>query len=282
MMFRNFPSVSALAAMILLAAAGSAFADQPYPWQIDLQPAASAVAEQVREFNYLISVIIVAISVFVLALMAYIAWRFNAKRNPVPSKRAHNTVLEVLWTALPVLILVVIAVPSLKLLYVMDRNPKAEMTIKAVGHQWYWSYVYPDHDDFTFDSIMVPDDQLQPGQPRLLAVDNEVVLPIETDVRILITSEDVIHSWAVPSFGIKTDAVPGRVNETWVRIRREGTYYGQCSELCGVNHGYMPIAIRAVSRQAFDEWTAAAKEKFARADGGVTRVAGKMATTTAR
>lgn len=280
-MFRNFPSVAALAAVALLAAAGVAFANQPHPWQIDLQPAASAVAERVHEFNYLVSAIIVAISVFVLVLMAYIAWRFNAKRNPVPSKRAHNTVLEVLWTALPVLILVIIAVPSLKLLYLMDRNPKAEMTIKAIGHQWYWSYEYPDHDDFTFDSIMVPEDQLQPGQLRLLAVDNEVVLPIETDVRILVTSGDVIHSWAMPSFGIKTDAVPGRVNETWVRILREGTYYGQCSELCGVNHGYMPIAIRAVSRQAFDEWTAAAKKKFARADGG-TRVAVGTATTTAR
>lgn len=282
MMLRKLPSVAALAAAAILAAVGTALADQPYPWQIDLQPAASAVAEQVREFNYLISFIIVGISVFVLALMAYVAWRFNAKRNPVPSKRAHNTVLEVMWTALPVLILVVIAVPSLRLLYVMDRNPDAEMTIKAVGHQWYWSYEYPDHDDFTFDSIMVPEDELQPGQPRLLAVDNEVVLPIETDVRILVTSEDVIHSWAMPSFGIKTDAVPGRVNETWVRIRREGTYYGQCSELCGVNHAYMPIAIRAVSRQAFDEWTAEAKEKYARADGSGTRVADRTPTTTAR
>jgi cytochrome c oxidase subunit 2 len=277
MMLRKIPSVTALAALAVPAAAGKAFADQPRPWQIDLQPAASAVAEQVHDFNYLVSVIIVAISVFVLALMGYIAFRFSAKRNPVPSKRAHNTVLEVLWTAVPVLILVAIAVPSLKLLYAMDRNPNAEMTIKAVGHQWYWSYEYPDHDNFTFDSTMIPDDQLQPGQPRLLAVDNEVVLPIETDVRILVTSEDVIHSWAVPSFGIKTDAVPGRVNETWVRIRREGTYYGQCSELCGVNHGYMPIAVRAVSRQAFDEWVAAAKEKFAQADGGATRVAGAAA-----
>lgn len=281
-MLRKLPSVAALAAAAILAAVGTALADQPYPWQIDLQPAASAVAEQVREFNYLISFIIVGISVFVLALMAYVAWRFNAKRNPVPSKRAHNTVLEVMWTALPVLILVVIAVPSLRLLYVMDRNPDAEMTIKAIGHQWYWSYEYPDHDDFTFDSIMVPEDELQPGQPRLLAVDNEVVLPIETDVRILVTSEDVIHSWAMPSFGIKTDAVPGRVNETWVRIRREGTYYGQCSELCGVNHAYMPIAIRAVSRQAFDEWTAEAKEKYARADGSGTRVADRTPTTAAR
>ena len=281
-MLRKWPSVAALAAAAILAAAGIALADQPRPWQIDLQPAASAVAEQVREFNYLISVIIVGISVFVLTLMAYVAWRFNAKRNPVPSKRAHNTVLEVMWTALPVLILVVIAVPSLRLLYVMDRNPNAEMTIKAVGHQWYWSYEYPDHDDFAFDSIMVPDDELQPGQPRLLAVDNEVVLPIETDVRILITAEDVIHSWAVPSFGIKTDAVPGRVNETWVRIRREGTYYGQCSELCGVNHAYMPIAVRAVSKEAFEEWVAEAKERFARADGSGPRVAGAAPATTAR
>jgi len=281
-MLRKLPSVAALVVAAILTVVGAAFADQPYPWQIDLQPAASTVAEQVHEFNYLITVIIVGISVFVLALMAYVAWRFNAKRNPVPSRRAHNTVLEVIWTALPVLILVVIAVPSLRLLYVMDRNPDAEMTIKAVGHQWYWSYEYPDHDGFTFDSIMVPDNELKPGQPRLLAVDNEVVLPIETDVRILVTSEDVIHSWAMPSFGIKTDAVPGRVNETWVRILREGTYYGQCSELCGVNHAYMPIAIRAVSKDAFDAWTAEAREKYARAGGSATRLAGRSPATTAR
>ncbi|MDX9862671.1 MAG: cytochrome c oxidase subunit II [Rhodospirillales bacterium] len=281
-MLRKLPSVAGLVVAAILTVVGAAFADQPHPWQIDLQPAASTVAEQVHEFNYLITVIIVGISVFVLALMAYVAWRFNAKRNPVPSRRSHNTALEVIWTALPVLILVVIAVPSLRLLYVMDRNPDADMTIKAVGHQWYWSYEYPDHDGFTFDSIMVPDNELKPGQPRLLAVDNEVVLPIETDVRILVTSEDVIHSWAMPSFGIKTDAVPGRVNETWVRILREGTYYGQCSELCGVNHAYMPIAIRAVSKEAFDEWTAEAKEKYARADGSATRLAGRLPATTAR
>lgn len=275
-MFRTFPSVAALVAAALAAAAGTAFAGQPLPWQTTFQAAASPVAEQIQDFNDLVFAIIVAITVFVLALMAYIVVRFSAKRNPVPSKRAHNTVLEILWTAVPVLILVVIAVPSLRLLYFMDRNPDAEMTIKAVGHQWYWSYEYPDHDDFAFDSIMVPDDALQPGQPRLLAVDNEVVLPVDTDVRILVTAGDVIHSWAVPAFGIKTDAVPGRINETWVRITREGTYYGQCSELCGVNHGYMPIAVRAVSKEAFETWVAEAKQRFARTDGG-TRLAGRAA-----
>jgi len=277
-MFRIFSSVAALAAVALPAVAGTALAGQPVPWQTGFQEAASPVAERIQSFNDLVFVIIVAITVFVLALMAYIAVRFSAKRNPVPSRRAHNTVLEILWTAVPVLILVVIAVPSLRLLYFMDRNPDAEMTIKAIGHQWYWSYEYPDHDDFAFDSIMIPEDALEPGQPRLLAVDNEVVLPVDTDVRILVTAGDVIHSWAVPAFGIKTDAVPGRINETWVRISREGTYYGQCSELCGVNHGYMPIAVRAVSKEAFEEWVAEAKQRFTRADGG-TRLAGRAAAT---
>ena len=273
-MFRHFRNVATLSAMAMVFLGGPALADGlPKPWQMDLQPAASPVAEQIHSFNTLLITIEVAISVLVLLLIGYIAFRFSAKRNPTPSKRSHHTVLEVLWTALPVLILVVVAVPSLKLLFFMDRTHEADMTLKVVGHQWYWSYAYPDHGDFTFDSLMIPDDELKPGQPRLLAVDNQVILPVETNVRVLLTSADVIHSWAVPALGIKTDTVPGRTNETWLRINQEGTYYGQCSELCGVNHGFMPVAIKAVSKAEFDAWAEAAKTKFARNDGPVPVVA---------
>ena len=255
---------------------------QPSPWQIDLQPAASVVAEQIYSFNILLIAVEVGISVFVLVLMGYIMFRFRAKRNPQPSKRSHNSVLEVIWTAAPVLILVIVAIPSLKLLFFMDRTHDADMTLKVVGHQWYWSYEYPDHGDFTFDSLMVPEDELKKGQPRLLAVDEPVVLPVDTDIRILLTSDDVIHSWAVPAFGIKTDTVPGRINETWVRITREGTYYGQCSELCGVNHGFMPIAVKAVSKTKFAEWAEQAKTEYANAGQPVARVAKATDKTSAQ
>ena len=234
----------------------SAVAQQPAPWQIGLQKPASPVMDRIYEFNGLLLVVIITTTVLVLALMAYVMFRFSAKRHPTPSKRTHNTVLEVIWTAAPILILAVILVPSIRLLYYEDRAHDAELTIKVIGHQWYWSYEYPDNGEIGFDSFMVPDDKLKEGQPRLLAVDNPLVLPVGTDVRILLTSDDVIHSWAVPSLGVKTDSVPGRVNETWVRIEREGTYYGQCSELCGVNHGFMPIEVRAVQPEAFKQWVA--------------------------
>ena len=251
------------------AAAGSALAAAPEPWRLGFQAAASPVMERISEFHNLLLVIITGITVFVLGLMVYVALRFNENSNPVPSKTTHNTVLEVLWTAVPVVILMVMAVPSFKLLYFMDRAQDAEMTIKVIGHQWYWSYEYPDHGDFTFDSFMVPDDELKDGQPRLLAVDNTVVLPINTDIRVLVTSDDVLHAWAVPALITKLDAVPGRINETWMRINREGTYYGQCSELCGVNHGFMPVAVEAVSKEAFRTWVKTAKKEFARADTDV-------------
>ena len=193
----------------------SAVAQQPAPWQLGLQKPASPVMDRIYEFNGLLLVVIIAITVLVLALMAYVMYRFSAKRNPTPSKRTHNTVLEVIWTAAPILILAVIVVPSIRLLYYEDRAVDADMTIKVIGHQWYWSYEYPDNGEIGFDSFMVPDDKLKEGQPRLLAVDNPLVLPVGTDVRILLTSDDVIHSWAVPSLGIKTDTVPGRINETW-------------------------------------------------------------------
>ena len=273
-MFSHFKKIAVLSALAMVFLGGTALADgQPKPWQLDLQPAASPVAERIHSFNTLLIAVEVGISILVLLLIGYIAIRFNAKRNPTPSKRSHNTVLEVLWTAAPILILVIIAVPSLKLLFFMDRTHEADMTLKVVGHQWYWSYEYPDHGEFAFDSLMLQDDELQPGQPRLLAVDNEVVLPVDTSVRVLLTSADVIHSWAVPALGVKTDTVPGRTNETWIRVNKEGTYYGQCSELCGVNHGFMPIAIRAVSKAEFDAWVENAKTEFARNDGPVPRVA---------
>ena len=255
------------------AAAGSALAATPEPWRLGFQAAASPVMERISEFHTLLFVIITLIVLLVLGMLVYVMIRFNEKSNPVPSKTTHHTVLEVIWTAIPVVILMVIAVPSFKLLYFMDRTQDAEMTLKVIGHQWYWSYEYPDHGNFTFDSLMVPDDELKDGQPRLLAVDNKVVLPVGTDIRILMTSDDVLHAWAVPAFGIKLDTVPGRINEAWVRIDREGTYYGQCSELCGVNHAYMPVAVEAVSKEAFQAWVKTAKKEFARAATEATQVA---------
>jgi cytochrome c oxidase subunit II len=247
----------------------------PKPWQMNFQPAASPVMDMIESLHNLLLFIIVAISAFVLALLAYACIRFRADRNPVSSRRTHNSVLEIAWTAIPVLILVVIAIPSFKLLYFMDRAVNPEMTLKAIGHQWYWSYEYPDNGNFTFDAYMIADQDLQEGQPRLLAVDNRVVLPVDTDVRVLTTATDVIHSWAMPALGVKMDAIPGRLNETWLRIEQPGIYYGQCSELCGDYHGFMPIEIEAMSKSDFEAWTKRAQEEFARADGGIT-VAGRQ------
>jgi cytochrome c oxidase subunit 2 len=241
-----------------------AWADgMPKPWQMWYQDAASPVMEHIEYLNAFITWIMLGIVLFVLALLVAVVVRFNAKRNPVPSQTTHNVALEVAWTALPVLVLVIIAIPSFRLLYYMDRNADAEMTIKATGHQWYWSYEYPDHGAFAFDAFMKDQGDLKTGEPRLLATDNEVVIPVGTPVRILITSEDVIHSWAVPALGVKTDANPGRLNETWIQADRPGIYYGQCSELCGINHGFMPIAVRAVAKEDFHAWVTDAQERFA-------------------
>jgi cytochrome c oxidase subunit 2 len=185
----------------------------------------------------------------------------------VPSRTTHHTLVEVVWTVVPVLILVVIAIPSLRILYYSDHVETADMTLKAIGHQWYWSYEYPDHGNFTFDALRKPDEELASGEPRLLATDLNVVLPVDTTIRLLITADDVLHAWAVPSFGVKRDAVPGRINETWVRIEREGVYYGQCSELCGRDHAFMPIAVEAVSKEKFQQWVSEAQSKFAKVDG---------------
>ena len=262
------------AAALLGAQAGGARAAVPQPWEMWMQPAATPVMERIREFHGLLMVIVVVIAVIVTGLMLYTIWRFSAKRNPVPQKTTHNTLLEMIWTVVPVIILVIIAVPSFKLLYYEDVVPKADLTIKAIGNQWYWSYEYPDNGKFGFDAVMVPTEELKPGQLRLLETDNEVVLPVDTTVRIIVTASDVLHSWAVPAFGVKIDAIPGRLNETWVRIEREGTYYGQCSELCGVGHAFMPIKVRAVSKETFAAWVKTAQKEFAAAD---VPAAGKLA-----
>jgi cytochrome c oxidase subunit II len=251
--------------MLLGGTVAPAIAAAPEPWQFNFQPAATPIMERIQSFNDFISWIIVLIAAFVLALLLYVCFRYGVARSPTPSRRTHNTLLEVAWTTVPVLILVVIAIPSFKLLYYEDVVPEVDMTVKAIGHQWYWSYEYPDHGEFTFDAYMVADDDLQEGQLRLLTTDNALVLPVETDIRLLVTATDVLHSWGMPSFGVKIDAVPGRINETWFRINQPGMYYGQCSELCGDFHGFMPIMIRAVGKDEFEAWTKQAQEQFARA-----------------
>lgn len=256
-----------------LAVAGPAAAQAPTPWEIDFQTALSPSMERIVDFNFMVTIIIVVITAFVFGLMAWIVIRYNAKRNPVPTRTTHNTLLEVAWTIVPVIILLVIAVPSFRLLYFTDSVEDADMTLKAVGHQWYWSYEYPDHGDFTFDAVMLEEDELEEEQLRLLATDIPVVLPVGATIRLLTTADDVIHSWAVPALGVKLDSVPGRVNETWFRINREGTYYGQCSELCGTLHGFMPIMIEAVPQEAFDAWVEEAREEYASTGARPDRVA---------
>jgi cytochrome c oxidase subunit 2 len=251
-----------VAAALTAGIAGAAQAAQPVPWEMGFQPAATPVMEQIESFHNLLLVIITLVTLFVLVLLLYAVWRFSAKRNPTPTRTTHNTLLEMVWTVVPVIILVVIAVPSFKLLYYEDVIPKADMTIKATGHQWYWSYEYPDNGKVAFDSLVVPDKELKQGQVRLLSVDNPVVVPVNTTVRVITAAGDVIHSWAVPSFGVKQDAVPGRANETWFKVSKEGTYYGQCSELCGVNHGFMPIEVQVVSKEKFNSWVATKKAEL--------------------
>lgn len=273
-MLKRLNVLAPLVGLGLVMAGGGALAQGiARPWQVSTQEPMSPVMEMVDGFHDFLVVLSTVIVLFVLALLLYVAVRFNEKANPVPSKTTHNSLLEVLWTVIPVIILVVIAVPSFKLLYYQDRIENADMTLKVIGHQWYWSYQYPDNGNFEFDSVMVPEDELEAGQPRLLAVDNKVVLPVDTNIRLLYTSEDVIHAWAIPALIQKIDAVPGRTNENWMRINKEGTYYGQCSELCGVNHGFMPIVVEAVSKEAFAEWVTKAKEEFASTDDEPLNVA---------
>ncbi len=245
---------------VALVTSGTAFAElgQPAPWEYKLQEAASPVMEKITSFHNFLTVMIVLITLFVLALLVIVVVKFNARANPVPSRTTHNTLIEVAWTLIPVLILVGIAVPSFRLLFLELDIPKADLTIKATGKQWYWSYAYPDNGKFEFDSLMAQD-----KQPRLLGVDNEMVVPVNKIVRVQTTGADVIHSFAVPAFGIKIDAIPGRLNETWFKATKLGMFYGQCSELCGKDHAFMPIAVRVVNDQEFAAWVEDAKKKFA-------------------
>lgn len=243
----------------------------PEPWQMGLQAAGSPVKAAMDSFHNLLLVIITAITIFVFILLAYVIIRFNAKANPTPSNFSHNTLVEVVWTVVPVIILIVIAVPSFRLLYLADRVENAELTLKVTGRQWYWDYEYPDQ-GLSFSSIMIPDAEIKPGQRRLLEVDNRIVLPVDTNVRIHTTAGDVLHSWAVPALGVKLDAVPGRLNETWVKITKPGVYFGQCSELCGINHAFMPIAIEAVAKAEFEGWTRQKKAELGQ-DGSPRAVA---------
>ncbi len=240
---------SALCAGFFAASGGAATAAQPQPWQMSLQPAATPVMENIIWFHDYLLYISVAIVLLVLALLLIVMVRFNARANPTPSRTTHNTPLEIIWTVVPALVLVAIAVPSFRLLFLQVDTPKADLTIKATGKQWYWTYSYPDNGKFEFDSLMAGD-----KQPRLLAVDNELVVPVDKVVRVQTTGADVIHSFAVPAFGIKIDSIPGRLNEDWFKATVEGTYYGQCSELCGKNHAFMPIEVKVVSEADFTAW----------------------------
>ena len=234
----------------------------PKNWQTNFRLPATPTMEELVNFHNFINPIIIAIAIFVISLMAYISVRFSAKNNPTPSKNTHNTLLEITWTVIPVLILVIIAIPSFKLLYFSHFNPNTEMTIKAIGHQWYWSYEYPDH-GIAFDSNILCstkeecdaiDQETGKKHVRLLDVDEPIVVPVNKKIKVISTASDVIHSFAVPAFGIKIDGVPGRAQDTWFEVLKEGTYYGQCSELCGMLHGFMPIKVIAVSESEFDNW----------------------------
>ena len=265
---RSAVLVIMVCALLALLGAGAAMAGlgQPSPWQFGLQQSATPVMDNIIWFHDFLLYIITAIAAFVLVLLLIVMVRFNARSHPTPSRTTHNTLLEVAWTTIPIMILLVIAVPSFKLLFFQLIPPPAELTVKATGKQWYWSFSYPDNGGFEFDSAMVKEESLKQDQPRLLAADTEMVVPVNKNVHVLTTGADVIHSFAVPSFGIKIDAIPGRINETWFKATREGIFYGQCSELCGRDHAFMPINVRVVSEQAFAAWVADAKKKYAMKD----------------
>lgn len=257
------PTVAAGILLCLTAVGSGAFAQVPHDWQIGMQTASSPVQAKIEQLHDLILIIITAITVFVAALLLYVCWRYQSKRNPTPSRISHNSFLEVAWTIVPVLILVVIAIPSFRLVYFQDRTHEPDMTIKVTGHQWYWEYTYPDQGGLDFNSYLVTDDQLKPGQMRLLDVDNQLVVPAGKKIRILTTSGDVIHSFFIPSLGVQRYAIPGRTIETWVEVDKPGDYYGECNQICGTNHSAMPISIHAITPEEFTAWTAEAKKKFA-------------------
>ncbi len=265
--------IACASALVVLTAAGVALAalGHPTPWQTGLQDAGSPVMENIIWFHRLLLIVVTLITVVVLVLLVWVMVRFNQRVHPTPSRTTHRTSLEVAWTVIPIAILVFIAVPSFRLLFLEQNIPPADVTVKATGKQWYWSYGYPDQGKFEFDSLMIQDKDLKADQPRLLSVDNEMVVPVNKVVRVQVTGSDVIHSFAVPSFGIKIDAIPGRLNETWFKATKEGIYYGQCSELCGKNHAFMPIAVRVVSDSDFNAWLEEAKKKYARGDDSAPR-----------
>jgi cytochrome c oxidase subunit 2 len=228
------------------------------------------VNDEIQDFNSLVLWIIVVITIFVMMLLAYCMWRFRETASPTPSRTSHNTILEIAWTVVPVLILLVIAIPSFRLIYFEDRAREADLTINVQGRQWYWNYTYPDQGGLTFDSRPIPDTDLQPGQIRNLAVDEPLVIPVNANIRVLTTGQDVIHSFFVPSLGVQKYTIPGRTLETWFRADREGVFYGQCNQICGTNHWFMPIAVRAVPQAEFVTWAEEAKKKYAQADDGGT------------
>ena len=236
----------------------------PKDWQLGFNEPATALMSDVIAFHsYILMPIITGISILVLGLLLYIAYRYNSSRNQTASMTTHNTVIEVLWTVIPVILLIIIAIPSFRILYTAETIPKADLTIKAIGNQWYWSYEYPDYDDFSFDANMLQDEELSDPSLRLLETDTQIVVPVNKVVKLLITSNDVLHAWTIPAFAVKKDAVPGRLNETWFKAEKTGTYYGQCSELCGPKHAFMPINVKVVSQDEFDNWLNFAKEEYA-------------------
>ena len=239
------------------------YGKQATDWQLSFQNPATDLMGSVVGLHNIILIVMTLVTLFVLFLLFYVSFRFSAKRNPIPSTTTHNTVVEVLWTAIPIVILVVLAIPSFKLLYQQEKSENYDMTVKVIGHQWYWEYEYPDHGDFYFESYMIQDEDLKEGDLRLLTVDNPLVIPANKNVQILITAGDVLHSWAVPSMGLKTDAVPGRLNETWVNVKEPGIYRGQCSEICGSGHGFMPVVVKVLPEREFMAWANEAKNNYA-------------------
>ena len=239
------------------------YGKQATDWQLSFQNPATDLMGSVVGLHNIILVVMTLVTLFVLFLLFYVSFRFSAKRNPIPSTTTHNTVVEVLWTAIPIVILVVLAIPSFKLLYQQEKSENYDMTVKVIGHQWYWEYEYPDHGDFYFESYMVQEQDLEEGDLRLLTVDNPLVIPANKNIQILITAGDVLHSWAVPSMGLKTDAVPGRLNETWVNVKEPGIYRGQCSEICGSGHGFMPVVVKVLPEREFMAWANEAKNNYA-------------------
>jgi cytochrome c oxidase subunit 2 len=239
------------------------YGKQATDWQLSFQNPATDLMGSVVGLHNIILIVMTLITLFVLFLLFYVSFRFSAKRNPIPSTTTHNTVVEVLWTAIPIVILVVLAIPSFKLLYQQEKSENYDMTVKVIGHQWYWEYEYPDHGDFYFESYMVQEQDLEEGDLRLLTVDNPLVIPANKNIQILITAGDVLHSWAVPSMGLKTDAVPGRLNETWVNVKEPGIYRGQCSEICGSGHGFMPVVVKVLPEREFMAWANEAKNNYA-------------------